>query len=556
MSVDLLTAPLSSILNSSIDGVFTTTAKGTIVWVNGAAQRMFGWSKEELLGKNINMIMPSPYKEKHDGFLAAFRPDHGITHVLGAGRWLEAVRKDGTRFPVEVGISVFEDNGERYFTGFVRDISERRAAENRLRFLATHDQPTGLPNGLLFIERVKEALDRSTPVAVIVLNVVGFWRVAERHGRFSAEHMIRVIACRLRDEAGTAGLVSRIHGESFAIMTADTEPQALAERLCAVVSRPIAWDSVNLHLSAAAGVAIAKPGDIVPDSLLQDAHAAASHSLRWGACGGVSLFTADLGNRMARESLMEERLRAAVAENGLSLALQPKVRARDGVILGAEALVRWHDDQLGDVSPTEFIPLAERSGVIGDLGTWVLRRSLEHLAEWQRSGLTLTIAVNLSAIDLRQPDLAARIGRTISETGCNPSGVVIELTESAMADDPVQATERLHAIKDQGVSLSLDDFGTGYSSLSYLRHFPIDSLKIDRSFVMDTPDVPNAVAVARTIVSLAQSLGMKTVAEGVETRAQASFLRELGVEIFQGFLFSKPVPPDIFRKLALAGPIG
>lgn len=548
-----LAEPLASILNTSIDAVFVTTRDGTIVWVNGAAENMFGWSGAEMRGRNIALLMPPPVKNQHDSFLAAFRPGRGVTHVLGIDRSLDAVRRDGTLIPVEIGISTFELNGDRYFAGFVRDISERRAAGERLRFLATHDQITGLPNGMLFVEELKAELARRTAPAVIVITPVGFWRVAERHGRSSAEHMIRMIAKRLRDAAGPGAFVGRIHGESFAVMTLG-DPMGLAKKLCDAVSLPIAWGSVHLHLGAAAGIATSRRTDSAPDPLLQDAHSAASYAASRSPWGGISLFTEDLGRRIAREALMEERLREAISQQTLTLALQPKVRARDGSLSGAEALARWHDDVLGEVPPSEFVPLAERTGLIGDLGRVMLRLALMQLADWQRRSLPLTMAINISAVDLRQPDLALRLADAIRETGCDPVGIVIELTESALIDDPEQATERLHAIKALGVSLSLDDFGTGYSSLSYLRHFPIDSLKIDRSFVIDTPDIATAAAVAHTVVALAKSLGMKTIAEGVETEAQASFLRDIGVDVFQGFLFGRPLTVAQFADFALSHP--
>jgi EAL domain-containing protein (putative c-di-GMP-specific phosphodiesterase class I) len=223
------------------------------------------------------------------------------------------------------------------------------------------------------------------------------------------------------------------------------------------------------------------------------------------------------------------------------------------MLLGAEALARWHDPDLGWVAPAEFVPLAERVGIIGNLDDWILRRSLQEAASWRRAGLDLTVAVNVSAIELRNRDLVSRVRSAIRDAKCDPAQLVVELTESAVAEDPAEAVRQLRALKELGVSLSLDDFGTGYSSLSHLRQFPFDSLKIDRSFVIDLPGDPDACAIARAIVALARSLGIETVAEGVETEAQRDFLKELHVDIQQGFLHSRPLPPDEFLAVSMAG---
>ncbi|MDY0242051.1 MAG: EAL domain-containing protein [Rhodospirillaceae bacterium] len=564
MQDDLVTGPLAAVLETTTDGVFIAAQNGEIVWLNRAAEIMFGWSRAEFLGRNIKMIVPLPGRLEHDQHLAEFDPSRPLTHVLGSDTALEAERKDGSRFPVEVGIAHYQQDGQRYFAGFVRDITERRSTEERLRFLASHDPVTGLPNDVLLAERLEELLRDHLPVSVLVLTPIGFRRIVEWHGRAAAAHVLRAVADRLKAEPGGMVFFSHFNGETFSVLTLDADPEKLAARLCDLVSRPIAWESVSLYLPMAAGVASAGSGgkEDTVSSLIQDAHMAARHIRSRSPFQGVGLFTEELGQRMARATRLEERLRAALSDealdramtssgHGLSLALQPKIWAVDGVLLGAEALARWTDDELGPVSPSEFIPIAERTGIVSRISAWMLRRAMKEARLWQDAGLDLSVAVNLSPIGLLHSDFVDVVARALDETGCNPVRVEIELTETAMAEDPILAAEQLRALKEMGVSLSLDDFGTGYSSLSLLRRFPIDTLKIDRSFVIDTPHDKDAVAVVRTVVALAHVLGMRTVAEGVENRGQATFLKELGVDIIQGFFYSPPIDPERFRALAL-----
>jgi len=421
--------------------------------------------------------------------------------------------------------------------------------EKKLHFAATHDPVTGLLCGPALIKLVDEALALDRPFSVLTVVMDGLYHHGEHHGLPAGEHVLRTVAGRLAEIAGSAELLARIEGEIFAVLTFDSEPGALAERLCAAIRQPVVWGSVELHLTAAAGVVCSKGEWTGGSEMVPAGYTAARESLKHDARGGVAHFTPEMRLRMSRETCIEDRLWLAVAEGGLTLAMQPKVRALDGKMVGAEALVRWHDDVLGPVSPSEFVPIAERSGIIGDLTAWVMRSALAQAAKWQAAGLDLSVAINVSAVDLRQPNFVEMVRDLIVGSTCDPQRVVLELTESCLADDPARAAEQFRTLKALGVSLALDDFGTGYSSLSQLRRFPIDSLKIDRSFVIGMADDDGAEAIVRTIVALAQSLGVDTVAEGVETADQLRILRQMGVGQLQGFLFNRPMPADAFAAM-------
>lgn len=531
---------IAAILGTSLDAVFTIDERGLIVDTNAAATRLFGWQREEFLGANISLIVPSPLKEQHDGFLRAFRPDRGVKHVLGSGQRLDGVRKDGSRFPVEVGISAFERQGRRYFTGFVRDMSERQRTEDRMRYLALHDAESGLLNHRGFAERCAGPADGERRVAVF--RIEEFRRFSVAYGERWSIATLQEIAARLQATLGPHEAAGRVREDSFALWLG-ADAGSRIETLAAALRQPYALDTTCLLLTVTFGLSCCG-GDFA--DLLRTAQWACD---RCGATGRgrINAFTDGLQQSTVRELGIESRLRDAVRKNRLSLVLQPKCRLADRRIVGAEALVRWEDAQLGAVPPAEFIPLAERLGLVGEITDWVLQRSLAEIADCPDPAIS--VAVNFSALDFYHPDFVARLQNALALAAAPPDRLVIELTESAAVQDVPLVNERLQALRALGVGVSLDDFGTGYTALAYLRHFAVDALKIDIAFVRDLPESQSAVSVAQAVVALARGLGLETIAEGVETEAQAATLNTLGVDVGQGFLFGRPLPPSEFHRL-------
>lgn len=535
---------VASILGTSLDAVFTIDDQGRIVDLNDAAVRLFGRSREEFLGSNIACIVPPPHKEKHDGYLAAFRPDRGVKHVLGSGQRLDAERKDGSRFPVEVGISAFLQDGRRYFTGFVRDMSERQRNEDHLRYLASHDAVTGLLNYRGFCA---SPLPPDAGARVVFFRLEEFRRLVTSYTRDWGDATLREFARRVQDFLAPGEVAARVREDAFAILV-PADALGRAATLRRALGMPVSHGGMGFTLTCTLG--ISRPlGNV--EQRLHDAQLACERGCRSGK-GSINEFDEAMCRQTARELRIESRLRDAVANGGLSLALQPKVRLADRRIAGAEALVRWVDDELGPVPPSEFIPVAERFGMIGAITDWMLNRSVEELA--QGADRDITIAVNFSALDFLQPRLVAKVEGALAARDVNPAQLVMELTETVLASDVALVEARMREIKSLGVALSLDDFGTGYSSLSYLRQFPIDSLKIDISFVRELPAKADAVAIATAIVAMARALELDTIAEGVENEAQAAILQGLGVDLCQGFLFCRPVAAAAFRHLVATQP--
>lgn len=536
-------AAVASILGTSLDAAFTIDARGIIVDLNPAAVRMFGWSRDELLGANISIIVPSPLKEKHDGFLRAFDPGRGVKHVLGSGQRLDGQRKDGTCFPVEVGISSFVRAGQRYFTGFVRDMTERQRTEDRMRHLATHDGESGLLNYRGFFGSC--AVPDGGEARVLVFRLEEFRRFGIIYGESWIEAVLHEVALRLEEFLQPGEIAARIGEDTFAVFV-PADAAGRAEALAKALRKPFTHGTMRLPLTATLAISFHR-GNL--DRRLRSALWACDRAGGYGK-GRIHEFTEDMHRSARRELKIESRLREVVGRGGLSLALQPKVRLADGRIAGAEALVRWTDPELGAIPPGEFIPMAERLGLVGCITDWVLRQSLAEISRC--ADASLSVAVNFSALDFFQPNLVHQIGKALSETAAAPGRLVVELTESVVAHDARQVDSRMREIKALGAAISLDDFGTGYSSLSYLRQFPIDSLKIDISFVRDLPENADAVAIATAIVAMAKALGLDTIAEGIETEAQARLLQGLGVDLCQGYFFSRPVSPREFHRLVEA----
>ncbi|HXE38308.1 MAG TPA: EAL domain-containing protein [Azonexus sp.] len=535
---------IASILGTSLDAVFTIDDRGVIVDVNAAAVNLFGWTRDEFLGANISTIVPSPLKEKHDGFLKAFSPDRGVKHVLGSGQRLDGQRKDGTRFPVEVGISAFMQQGKRFFTGFVRDMSERQRSEDRMRFLALHDAESGLLNYRGFAESCARPM--AGQATVIVFRLEEFRRFSIIYGESWSIATLQELAERLGHFLDPSEIAARVREDSFAILVPDNVA-GRAAALAEILRRPFAQGAMHCRLTATIGIS-QRLGRF--EQLLRTAQWACDRAGLSGK-GGINEFTDELHRSSRRELQIESRLREALDNGGLALVLQPKVRLADSRITGAEALVRWLDPELGTVPPDEFIPIAERLGLVGGITDWMLRQALAEVS--QCADPAISVAVNFSALDFYQPDLVQRIASALEQSKVDPARLVVELTESVAAQDVRLVNSRLREIKALGAGISLDDFGTGYSSLSYLRQFPIDSLKIDIAFVRDLPDSKDALAIATAIVSMADALGLDTIAEGVENERQAAALKALGVDLGQGFLYSRPVSPADFRRLIEAG---
>jgi diguanylate cyclase (GGDEF)-like protein len=444
------------------------------------------------------------------------------------------------------------------------EIDQRLKALADLEHLANHDALTDLPNRNLFNERLAQVLDRAKrsgeSVGLMFMDLDHFKDVNDTLGHHVGDELLCEVGRRLVSCVRAEDTVARLGGDEFALIQVGlnypVEADIQAKRILGAMSEPIHVGSHKLFTSGSIGITV-YPADGDNAEQLQQNADLAMYLSKEDQGNTFRFFDADLNAVVERRSFLEQQLRNALEFEQLMVFYQPKVSIKTGKPVGAEALIRWLHPEQGMVSPNEFIPVAERTGVINQIGEWTLRKACRQFKQWHDAGYEdLLLAVNLSAVQFRLRDIPAMIGEILEETGYDPANLELEITETAVMTDMRDAIEVLNQLHEVGVSLSIDDFGTGYSSLSYLRQLPVNRIKIDRSFIAEVDTTDTAAAIARAVVTLGQSLGLGVVAEGVETEAQLEYLREIECDEAQGFFYSRPVPPEEFElylKEGLAG---
>jgi diguanylate cyclase (GGDEF)-like protein/PAS domain S-box-containing protein len=442
--------------------------------------------------------------------------------------------------------------------GTVEDITERERIEAQLTHQALHDPVTGLPNRTLFLDRVSMALARvrrnGGTVAVLFMDLDRFKMINDSLGHEAGDRVLTTIASRLDESLRGSDSVGRLGGDEFAVVCEvkqASEATLVAERIATAIEAPIALDSGQMVVSASIGIALGE-GGATPSDLLENADAAMYRAKERGKAR-VEVYDESMRALTLRRLHVENALRIAIEKEQLEVFYQAEVDLQNGEITGAEALVRWRDPARGLVSPGEFIPVAEETGLIVPLGAWVLREACREAAQLRTFGWPITMAVNLSTRQLAHPGLVRLVADTLDEMGLEPSSLCLEITETVLMQDADRAVVLLEELKALGVTLSLDDFGTGYSSLSYLRRFPVDVVKVDRSFVDGLVDRPGDASIVAAVRDVTRSLDLGVVAEGIETPEQLERLRALGYERGQGYLFARPGPSGGLQDLLRTG---
>jgi len=462
----------------------------------------------------------------------------------------EHKRKDGSLYPVEVRLQFSSIETPPVFVAVISDITERRQAQERLNYLAFNDTLTGLPNRLLLLDRILQAMLESERherlVAILYLDLDRFKLVNDTLGHDAGDQLLRSVAGRLSDCVRPGDTVARLGGDEFTVVLANVahvdDVGRVAQKVLDVFAAPFLLAGQEVFVSSSIGISLYPLDDTNLETLLKNADVAMYHAKDSGR-NTFQFYTPELNARTARRLGLETALRHAIERNEFLLHYQPQVDLASGKVTGMEALIRWQRPETGLVSPLEFIPLAEDTGLIVPIGEWVLHTACAQNHAWQEAGLpALRMSVNIAARQFQQQNLAEVVARVLKKTGLDPRWLMLEITESTVMRDAGAAIETLQQIGAMGVGLSVDDFGTGYSSLSYLKRFPLDCLKIDKSFIDDITTNPDDAAIATAIISMAGSLKIKVVAEGVETLAQLNFLRARGCDAMQGYYFSKPLP--------------
>ena len=544
---------LMHLFENSASGLLTCGRDGMVLLCSPIAAGLLGTTTGAVCGNRIDhWLVP-----RVDGS----EPD---SPLLASGQWETlAKRADRSEFPVELTVSETLLDGTQQFILILRDITDRRQIQARLSFLANFDSLTGLPNRVLFRDRLEQAMARARrsrePMALMFLDLDHFKVINDSLGHEVGDQLLRHVAELLKgclrtvDSVARIGAadetftVSRLGGDEFTVIAEQLESAEdaalIARRILDALESPIQLLEHELHVSASIGISMYPSDNTDQDGLVRHTDMAMYRAKAMGR-GTYSFFSDELSAEVAARLLLEGQLRHALERQEFVLHYQPKANLQTGEVTGVEALIRWHAPGRGLVPPDRFIRVLEDSGLILPVGAWVIRTACAEMATWDLAGLPpLSLAVNLSARQFRQPYLARFIEDALCEAGIDPKRLEVELTESMLMEDNEATNGVLAALAAMGVRVAMDDFGTGHSSLSYLKRFDIDTLKIDRSFVSELPHDPEDKAIATAIVAMGHSLHMKVVAEGVETQAQAQCLRELGCDEMQGYLLSRPMPP-------------
>jgi len=533
------------------ESIVITDSESRIVRVNKAFTQITGYTEAEALGRNPSLL--SSGRQDADFYRDMWDALHA------SGLWQGELwnrRKDGSVYPEWLSISQMRDNSGAvtHYVAIASDISQRKQDEEKIRLLADFDPLTGLPNRRLLQDRIGTALSQAQrqnePVALMFLDLDRFKYVNDSLGHHMGDNLLKQVAQRLTAALREQDTVCRLGGDEFVVLCPNTDATGaahVAQKLLESVSRSFQMELQDLLITFSIGIALYPTDGSTYETLSMRADAAMYRAKQAGR-NTYRFFTAEMQVESSRALQLENGLRRALELKQFHLVYQPQVSLHDDQLVGMEALLRWEHPVLGTVSPAEFIPVAEESGLILPIGEWVLRTAAQQMCAWLRMGLPLQqVAVNLSAVQFRHHNLLELVTQVLAEAGLAPHCLELELTEGVAMENPLSAIEVMKNLHQLGVRLSMDDFGTGYSSLSYLKRFSVYKLKIDQSFVRDLTDDPEDRAIVVAIIGLARSLGFQTIAEGVETAGQLAFLREHGCDEVQGYWYSKPLLAAAFE---------
>jgi diguanylate cyclase (GGDEF)-like protein/PAS domain S-box-containing protein len=517
---------------------------GAIQFANPAFCSMFGYQVDEMRGRPVTMIIPERMRGAHtvgmSNVAAGAKPGLG-----GKAVEVSAIRSDGTEFPIEITLSTWKTDKGFWAGAAIKDISERRERDAKLMRLASHDTLTGLQNRHEFMNTLAQKLSSGMTCSLFLMDLDGFKEVNDTHGHIVGDSLLQAVAVRIPYLLGDRASVGRLGGDEFAICYANDADLTLAEEEASAIlhafRKPFSLGSLELELGASIGIAIAPLHGSDADELLASADFAL---YRAKAAGGRTyrLFEPSMRSESQARRAMRDELRRAMRSGELELYYQPQVELCSRRIVGFEALIRWNHPTHGLLLPGRFLPSLEQSSVATEIGWWTLDEACRMAALLNEGGEVCKVAVNLFAQQFRAPNLRDRVVETVRRHGLSPACLELEVTEEIALNDNEASLHTLKAIRDIGVGVAFDDFGTGYASLSSLQRFPLKTLKIDKAFISDIQTSASDAAITRALVAMSREMGLDTVAEGIETEAQAAVLLAMGCDQGQGYLFGRPMP--------------
>ncbi len=544
---------LSRALQQTADSIVITNQYGIIEYVNPAFEKTTGYTSEEALGKTPSIVKSNKHDEDYY---------KNLWETIKSGKVFTTIitnqKKDGSYYHEEKTITpLTDDNGNiTHFIASGRDITERIHTQERLEYLAHHDALTDLPNRTEFSERLQDETVRSirynTKFAVFFADLDRFKIINDTLGHDIGDDVLKTAAERIINNIRGSDIVARLGGDEFAIILtnikAAEEAGKVANKIIQAISQPMYIKEHELFISSSIGISIFPDDSNTPDTLVKHADIAMYRAKNQGR-NNYQFFSKEMSTRAVQRLSMETDLRRALEREEFQLYYQPQLETQSGKIIGTEALLRWHHPQKGIIPPNEFIPILEETGLIIPVGDWVARTACHQLREWHDAGHALRASINVSSLQFNDPNFEERLANIIQETEIPNHSLELELTESLLMRSTGHTELTLKHFSEMGIQIAIDDFGVGYSSLSYLRRFPVDKLKIDRSFVRDITTDPDDAAIIITIIAMAKTLKLEIVAEGVETQEQLEFLQQFDCNVYQGFLFSRAVPAEEFTVL-------
>lgn len=551
-----------SIFETAMVGLIVISEhSGNITEWNEGASKIFGYSSSEAIDQPVTIIIPDYLKEAHQTGVDLAKDHRKLLHV-GLTHTLTGLHKNGYEFPIELTLGSWINDGTLYFCGHIVDITERKKAEEKLLHQAHFDSLTNLPNRFLSLDRLTQLMqisDRNQhKIAVAFLDLDDFKKVNDTLGHDTGDKLLIESAARLKNVVRKSDTVGRLGGDEFIILLGGLkqaiDARAIAENILGCFREAFNIEGRKLIMTASIGIAVYPGNGNTPGELLKNADSAMYHAKKTGR-NNYSWFTASMNEEISRRLSLEEQLDGALARNEFSIYYQPKVQVSTKKITGAEALIRWYNPKLGNVSPLEFISIIEQTGAIMPIGKFVIKDSLAMSARWQKQyDKEFRIAINLSPRQFRDPDLALFIESALKESRVAGQTLELEITEGALLSGQSFVHKSLKAISELNVNIAMDDFGTGYSSLAYLREYPFNIIKIDKSFINEMASNKSDRDLVYATIAMAKALDLKVVAEGVETSEQFEFIQRSGCDFAQGYLFGKPMPAaEMESLLANAG---
>jgi diguanylate cyclase (GGDEF)-like protein/PAS domain S-box-containing protein len=539
---------LASVIGeTSIDSMITFDKQGTILTANPAVQSMTNFSQSHLISKNIKILIPE---------LGYNHLNKEIELIIGKLRELSVLREDKSTFSAEILIGEAYVEGEVIYACTIRDITERKKYIAELEHHALHDALTGLPNRILLNDRVEQCMIKSLNTGqsfvFMILDLDQFKTINDTLGHYHGDILLQQVGKHLKGVLSESVTVARLGGDEFAILLPNgniEEAITISNQILNSFEHTFIVEEHLISVRTSVGVALFPDHGEDVTALMRKADIAMYTAKQSGS--GYAIYSKDKDNNTLNRVTLMTDLRTAVENNTLMLYYQPKVNLKTGNITDVEALLRWNHPKYGFIPPDEFIPIAEQNGLIKQLTIWVLDQALQQCNTWHKIGMKIGVAVNLSTKNLQDMTLPEQVSELLTKWNISPSNLILEITESSLMADPVQAMEVLQRLKKLGISLSIDDFGTGYSSLAYLKNLPVDEIKVDKSFVMEMTQFNTDSMIVRSVINIAHNLGLKVVAEGVENQLIWEMLNSLNCDTAQGYFISRPIPGDALYQWSL-----